>query len=395
MSKKDKNQNTPDTPVEETTAEKVAQETPVEAKKITADKLEEKKKKKDKKKKEKKSGDDSADKKSKLKIIIPIVAALVLLIAIVVIILVKKADKVENTLFADSNYPAYIKGQKGTLVVSLKSLEEKDKNWVVRVDNPDLVKITEKGKQKDGNGKFVLTPQAPGVTEVDFVKTVEYAGVQYDLFTFGLPVYVSENAQGYSIEYLEGSYQQIGYYVVGENTDYPIVLSGNSDNLGLGFEYEGEPATETDAEEEEETAGPKILGNLNFVNGKNDWEISSENDVIKTGEYEKDGMLFVTLSYSESGAMVGDESRATDTDAAPEDAKGHGTGNGSDATSISSAGDAAEGNATTGDASAVNTNNGSNKAVLILSSQSLGITKKFNVEFFSDGNMLFTPVAEK
>ena len=102
MSKKDKNQNTPDTPDE--------------TKKITADKLEEKKKKK-----EKKSGDDSADKKSKLKIIIPIVAALVLIIAIVAILFARRSRTLEHTLYYDSKYPVVITEKKGNLVVSLNN----------------------------------------------------------------------------------------------------------------------------------------------------------------------------------------------------------------------------------------------------------------------------------
>lgn len=412
MSKKDKNQNTPDTPDE--------------TKKITADKLEEKKKKKEKKKKEKKSGDDSADKKSKLKIIIPIVAALVLIIAIVAILFARRSRTLEHTLYYDSKYPVVITEKKGNLVVSLKSKEYKDKNWEVRIEDEAVVKATLNGKQSRGKAKFILEPQMAGETDVDFVMFTEVLGSKYDLFTIHIPIYVSENNSGMKIQYLDGHYQQDGFDVVAEDTDYPIVLTGNSEEIGVQVKnYEDDSlatdtdATATDSSEEDivETARPDLFGNLNFLNGVNDWEVTLDPGIASYIPSEHEKMYCVILQRSQT---EGEDAASTtlsngdvevpadtgydDRNIGPND-KNTSAGESmgivveneeeiEEASSDEATAEGQEQNAGTETNASASSDNARN-AVLTLSSKSLGITKKFNVTFNGNGNIFFEPIVDE
>ena len=376
-----------------------------------------KKEAKNQAKKESATGGENNEAKPKKplnkRLVFTIIASLVVIAGIVAIVYAVKTDRAKHTIFSSTDYPVMIRDKKGNLELTIKSLENKDYSWEVTTEYPEIASVTEKGKQNGGKAKYIVSPQTAGVTDVFFTKYIEIAGVKYDLITIGIPFQVSEvptseAANGLKLEYAFGYYQKIGYQVVGENTDHPVVITGKNEDVGLGVDaYYGVTATDTDAEQ---YTGPVILGNINFVKGQGDWELSTNSSIHFIAKEAGDAvgvMLVYDQSEDESGNENGNNAGNSivfsdgDYEDPADDMSGKANADREeDALTFGDEESEAdiEEAATSSDADASLDEEAQpepDRAEITLSSKSLGITKKYKVSFYYDNNIVFEEVSEK
>ena len=318
----------------------------------------------------------------KKKTIIIATIILVVLIAGLIIGIINYSQY--TRLFKDTDYPVSYKSKNGNIILTVKDKSDSDVIWTATVDDPDYAEVTIKGNASAKKMKCIISPKEEGLTIVSFTKTLDAAGLSVDKTRIEFPIYISESNEGMKIEFIDNGTLIEGNDVIGSGTDHPVILCGNADIAKT-----------------EEDLG--ILGNIDFINGRDDWtvETDSKNIIITTidNSYESsdensekastetdassaDNRCYMYLSYSDNSELIPDNENAsqTDSDEAPE-----GTIIDPSKNSVT---DAVPEETTATDAENESvTEKGS--GVITISSSKLGVSIKKKVTFYSDGHIVF------
>ena len=95
------------------------------------------------------------------------VALLLLIIGVIVGLKISTMKK--NQVVLKSDYPITYESKKnGTMVLKLDGKKTKDLQWAMTVEDESIVSVAQKGKERSGKAKYVITPQAEGLTSVVF-----------------------------------------------------------------------------------------------------------------------------------------------------------------------------------------------------------------------------------
>lgn len=312
---------------------------------------------------------------------------LILLVAIVTIFMIRRSRRELRTteLFQDSDYPISFETKEGKVIVKLNGSKSPDLMWEAEIEDEEYVKVEAEGKERKGKAQFIISPLKVGSTRVNFVRRQEAAGHQVDVSLISLPVYSFEVKGTMAVDVLENPNIENDTMVIGAETEHPIVLCGKSEfyqNVDL-YRSVMMDASGTDAKAED--VQNLILGNIDFLNGKGDWTIDSDNF-----SYKEDNIgdrIFCELFYSngrvaqETTESSGDSDEDISNDdfdeAVAEDSNASTESIPADYSSVT------DSEAVTGETS------------ITFSSNSLGITKKVNVTVYADNHMTFSDSEEK
>ncbi|MCR5103376.1 MAG: hypothetical protein K6B68_02845 [Eubacterium sp.] len=269
-------------------------------------------------------------------------------------------------LFKDTDYPVCYKQEDGNISITLKDKSGSKVMWYAEAEDADYISIEEKGKAKAEKTKYIISPKSAGITVVNFAKRMDVGGVSVDEAVISFNVYISEDEEtgSFRCDFLDFADLSYGDYVIGADTSNPIILCGKSsffeDDYSILY------ASDTDADKK------RILGNIDFVNGKGDWQVEADNNAMMIKEFEEGNRTYCYLYLGSTDPReideedhVLDEYRATASNATAE---------------LSTETDATEVKGET---------------VLQFASESLGIGRKIKVTVFKDGHMTFSDAEEK
>lgn len=341
-----------------------------------------------------------------------IIAAIILVVLIAGLVIGIVNYTQYTRLFKDTNYPVSYKSKNGNIILTVKDKSNSDITWTATIEDPDYATAEIKGKASSKKMKCVISPVEAGITTLSLTKTADAAGIAVDKTRIDFPIYISETPEGLIIEFMDNGTLIEGNDVLGAGSDHPVILCGNY----VPFETEDKLG---------------ILGNIDFVKGKGDWEVEpDEGLMIYLNESEDTDRVYAFLAYSDNTELIEDNASETDSQAESEEIIGtlidpytNSPASNATVTDASSTTDATTTDATTTeasitDASATNANSdttvsdatavdASNETsddapveevgsgVITLSSSSLGISVKKKVTFYSDGHMVFGPVEEQ
>lgn len=248
--------------------------------------------------------------KKKKIIIISIVVLLILILAIIIIVNIVRSQPKKTELFESYeevlDYPISYKTDKdGNLVVKLDGSKTPDLSWDLRIADDSYVDVVLQGKESKGKAEYLITAKAPGMTRVDFVRSRDFSGVSVDVVYISLDIYVGESNEGFTLS-CNTPYYIKGCDVIGENTDYPVIINNaayidGSDIYAHGYDN-------------------PLSGDLIFVNGQNDWVLDSPDGYANFRYFNNEGKDTVYISRG-SGSIEQDpkyDNSATDTDAEEE-----------------------------------------------------------------------------
>ncbi|MCR5214897.1 MAG: hypothetical protein K6E10_10830 [Eubacterium sp.] len=180
-----------------------------------------------------------------------IIALIVALGAFIVIFNVIKNKK--NRVFIDSDYPITYEYKKdNTVVLTLDGSKTKNLKWAYEISDDTKVAVTQKGKEKGGKVKYVITPVESGLCDIRFYRKNTIAEYEYNVVSMNLPIYVTEVGTKLKVNFLEDPIMEIGPEVYGEETNIPFLLYVNEYN-------EGE---------------------INYLKADNDWVFDDPNKVV-------------------------------------------------------------------------------------------------------------------
>ncbi len=186
------------------------------------------------------------------------IAFMVLVISFVSFLYIRKQRK-ERTVI-DSEYPIVYTVKDDVIRLTLNGKRTKELSWTVDVENESFVSVTQKGEERNGKAKYILTPKAEGLTSVDFRRSTTIGGYDYDAVDISLPIYVAENQGKLVINFLEEPKVIMGPEVVAKDSEYPFLVGRND---------QGQPE-------------------LTFINGMSDWTITDPNEIV-VANTSKDG----------------------------------------------------------------------------------------------------------
>ncbi|MCR5291987.1 MAG: hypothetical protein K6E28_03730 [Eubacterium sp.] len=258
-------------------------------------------------------------------------------------------------LFQDTNYPVSYRQKDGNMIINVKDKTKTGEVWTASLGDADFAAVEGKGKASVKKGKFKVSPVTPGMTILSLTKTVDIDGLNVDTVRIEFPIYINENEDGLTIDVLSSGTLSENFDVIGADTGYPVVLSGSRDIARTEEEY-------------------GIIGNIDFVKGRNDWTVEADSGEVLLSEYEEDGRSYIFLSLTGSEEIPDSDDtggEGKEEDSGPVDTLAQ--------REINTATDATE-------------ETGSH--ILTISSTSLGITVKEKVTFYSDGHMTFSQAEE-
>lgn len=336
-----------------------------------------------------------------------IIAAIILVVLIAGLVIGIVNYTQYTRLFKDTDYPVSYKSKNGNIILTVKDKSNSDITWTATIEDPDYATAEIKGKASSKKMKCVISPVETGITTLSLTKTADAAGIAVDKTRIDFPIYISETPEGLIIEFMDNGTLIEGNDVLGAGSDHPVILCGNY----VPFETEDKLG---------------ILGNIDFVKGKGDWEVEpDEGLMIYLNESEDTDRVYAFLAYSDNTELIEDNASETDSQAELEEIIGtlidpytNSPASNATVTDASSTTDATTTDASITDASATNANSDTNvsdataidasnetsddapveevgSGVITLSSSSLGISVKKKVTFYSDGHMVFGPVEEQ
>lgn len=314
---------------------------------------------------------------------------LILLVAIVTIFMIRKSRRELRTteLFQDSDYPISFEMKEGKVFVKLNGSKTPDLTWEAEIEDEEYVKVEAEGKERKGKAQFIISPLKVGSTRVNFVRRQEAAGHQVDVSLISLPVYSFEVKGTMAVDVLEDPYIENDTMVIGAETEHPVVLCGKSEfyqNVDL-YRSAMMDASGTDAKAED--VQNLILGNIDFLNGKGDWSIESEEYFIR--EDNIGDRVFCELYYTQGGISV----ETTEASTGSSEDKSEDSSESSETAPEET--NSSETASSTDYSSAIDTETVKGESSITFSSSSLGITKTVNVTVYEDNHMTFSDAEEK
>ncbi len=210
-----------------------------------------------------------------------IIAMIILvgILAALIVIGIRSSRKNNDTL-ADSDYPFSYMFKKGNLELKLDGHRTPKLNWEAQIQTDGIVEVAQKGSEKRGKAKFIISPKTSGTTRVNFVRALDVAGTKIAVATVTLPLYVSNTASGISLSCLENPVLIKGPDVIGESTSNPVILN-NAGNAG------------------EEGENP-VKGDIFFAAGKGDWTLESPDGNAEFSFSSDGGKEYAMVSKSGS-----------------------------------------------------------------------------------------------
>ena len=331
------------------------------------------------------------------KIIITIISAIVVMLFIAGLIFGIQYYRSFTRLFKDTDYPVCYKQNDGNITITLKDKSGSKVMWIAESEDPDYLSIEEKGKVKAEKSKYVISPKSAGVTVVNFAKRTDVGGISVDEAVISFITYVSEDEEtgGLRCDFIDVEEPSFGDYVIGEDTSNPVILCGKSsfyeDDYSILY------ASGTDADKK------RILGNIDFVNGKGDWQVEADNNAMMIKEFEEGNRTYCYLYLGSTEPveideadyiMYEDNETASGTSATLETASGTSA---LETTETSEASETSEVSVTSeaGAGTEIDATEVKGEAVLQFASESLGIGRKIKVTVFMDGHMTFSDAEEK
>ena len=258
-------------------------------------------------------------------------------------------------IFQDTDNPVSYKFKDGEMIIVVTDKKNTDLEWKAEVKDPDFVDIEEKGKGNGKSAKYVIKPKIAGLTEVYFTKSVKVDDIRYDKVNVTFMIYVSEELTGLQVNTLDNISLDYTYNIIGEKTEYPVVLSEK---------------VRADGDDGE------TYGNIDFINGKSDWTVTAGDERIDIRDISQDGRDYIYLLYQDDAEIdpnrIGYEASGNDAYFIPileDEPEEEPINTETDAT--------------------VSTGEGE----ITISSQSLGITKTLKVTFYKDGHVVFAEPA--
>ena len=223
-------------------------------------------------------------------IILSIIAVVVIAVAIFAGVKIAKYRRQFNKEFSDTNYPVkYRYLPEGGFEYSIKDKANKDIDWEVILPDDEYLEVnTSKFGRKT---KFTVTPKGAGLTTIRFSKTIDVAGIKVSKVSIDYDILVREASDRLYINILgEGNLQERDD-VIGAGTDNPVILCGEAD-------FEDNP--------------DGIPGNVYFVNGIGDWEITSPDYSVAVAQYIEEDKEYYSVAIDVIGEEVEDNYTLTD-----------------------------------------------------------------------------------
>ena len=217
-----------------------------------------------------------------------IIAMVILLslLAVLVVIGIRSTIKNDDTL-SDTDYPFSYLMKKGNLEIKLDGHRTPKLKWEVQIETDGVVQVAQKGSERRGKAKFIISPSAEGTTRVNIVRAVDMAGTKVEVAIVTIPIYVAESNGSLVLSCLENPYLIKGPDVIGESTSNPVIL--NNSEAGKANAADG-TANEADA-----SAGA-IKGDICFANGKGDWVLESLDGNSEFAYFNDGGKDYATVS---------------------------------------------------------------------------------------------------
>ena len=190
--------------------------------------------------------------KRKLLVAIPILAVM----AIIIVILILTRDKGTGglELLQDSGYPVAVSENGADIQVTLDGSRTKDYVWSVKVENEDLITVSNKGEEKKGKATYVISPRVAGLSDVEFIRTGTVAGTETTAVSIVLPVLVYEEEGKLVARHAEEAYIKELNETGGSTLDYPYLLENREDGTAV----------------------------ITFPKGKNDWVFMDPDGIVGT-----------------------------------------------------------------------------------------------------------------
>lgn len=331
------------------------------------------------------------------KIIITIISAIVVMLFIAGLIFGIQYYRSFIRLFSDTDYPVCYKQKDGNITITLKDKSGSKVMWYAEAEDSDYLSIDEKGKAKAEKIKYVISPKSAGVTVVNFAKRTDVGEISVDEAVLSFITYISEDEETGKLrcDFIDVGDISFGDYVIGADTSNPVILCGKSsfyeDDYSILY------ASGTDADKK------RILGNIDFVNGKGDWQVEADNNAMMIKEFEEGNRTYCYLYLGSTEPveideadyiMYEDNETASGTSATLETASGTSA---LETTETSEASETSEVSVTSeaGAGTEIDATEVKGEAVLQFASESLGIGRKIKVTVFMDGHMTFSDAEEK
>ena len=155
-----------------------------------------------------------------------IIAMIVLvgILATLIVIGIKSSRKNDDTL-ATSDYPFSYMMKKGNIELKLDGHRTPKLKWETQIQTDGVVQVAQKGSERRGKAKYIISPTTSGTTRVNFVRSLDVAGTKVDVATVTLPIYVTEANGVLNLTFLENPYLIKGPDVIGESSSNPAVIN--------------------------------------------------------------------------------------------------------------------------------------------------------------------------
>ena len=198
-----------------------------------------------------------------------IIAMIVLvgILATLIVIGIKSSRKNDDTL-ATSDYPFSYMMKKGNIELKLDGHRTPKLKWETQIQTDGVVQVAQKGSERRGKAKYIISPTTSGTTRVNFVRSLDVAGTKVDVATVTLPIYVTEANGVLNLTFLENPYLIKGPDVIGESSSNPAVINNAAAVSSVNTDNSQDGSAEN-------VSSDTLRGDIFFPNGKGDWTLES------------------------------------------------------------------------------------------------------------------------
>ena len=160
--------------------------------------------------------------KRKLIVAIPILLIMAIIVVILVLTREKKPDS--ETLIESSAYPVSFRQEGINLILTLDGSRTPELTWSVTDPGDGVVRVQQDGEEKKGKATYILSPGTVGTTTLEFSRSAEVKGYEYDAVRIRIPLYVMETETGKEVQFTDGEQIAVLSDVGGTDSENPFIV---------------------------------------------------------------------------------------------------------------------------------------------------------------------------